>query len=72
MALLKVGDRIRLKVPLMSGWKGCGTVREDQLHESHGVEFVKDGHEPGNWDGHGSACRHEVAVLRKKKEQANA
>lgn len=41
--LLKKGDRIRLTVRLVSGWKGNGTVRLDQRHHDDMVSFYKDG-----------------------------
>jgi hypothetical protein len=60
--LLRKGDRIRLKVPLLSGWKGTATVVEAQLTRSDGVDFRKDGAVVG---GFGScACDHEVALLK--------
>lgn len=66
MKLLKKGDRIRLKVRTMAGWKGTGTVMEDQITADGGVRFIKDGAEPGTleYEIGCDACRHEVEVLR--------
>jgi len=61
MKLLKKGDRIRLKVRTIFGWKGIGTVIEDQLHENSAVRFKKD----ENGSNNCTACRHEVAKMRK-------
>ena len=60
-ALLKQGDRIRLKVRTLSGWKGTGTVAVDQLHPEDGIQFIKDGDHGPPYSG---ARRHEVAKLR--------
>jgi len=58
---LRKGDRIRLKARTMSGWKGTGTVVEDQRIGNPSVQFVKDGDTPEIPSG---ALRHEVAKLR--------
>lgn len=64
MKLLKKGDRIRLKVRLITGWKGVGTVINDQLSENDSVKFKRDGFD----DFLGClAGRHEVALIRKPK-----
>jgi hypothetical protein len=47
----------------MGGWKGFGTVTEDQLAKRDGVWFVKDGEDP-KFYGHNCACSHEVALVR--------
>jgi len=62
MRLLKKGDRIRLKVRTIFGWKGTGTVTEDQLHADDNVYFRKDG---GIGERNG-ARRHEVALMRNR------
>ena len=41
MALLKEGDKIKMKVPMLSGWKGFGIVKEDQLPYSDTIRFAK-------------------------------
>ena len=64
--LLKIGDRIRLKVPLISGLKGFGTVTEDQIGTDGTIWFRKDGDEPNWLTDKNCACRHEVAKVRKK------
>ena len=63
--LLKKGDRIRVKVRLMSGWKGTATVTRNQYSSVDTVQFVKDGDDPDDWlAGCCLACRHEVSLLR--------
>ena len=64
--LLKKGDRIRLKVRLMSGWIGKATVTKDTFFDDDSVDFIKDGYNPEEYphDSYGSARRHEVVVLR--------
>lgn len=62
---LNAGDRIRLKVRTIGGWKGKGTVLTDQ--ENGGpwalVRFRPD--DGNDWSGHGFiACRFQVAKLR--------
>ena len=42
--LLKKGDKIKMKVPLMSGWKGYGIVFEDQSPWSDLIRFSKCDH----------------------------
>lgn len=67
MKLLKKGDRVRLKVRTLFGWKGKGTVIRDQLTKDSGVTFRKDGddeHEVHEYEIGTEACRHEVAVMR--------
>ena len=65
MQLLKKGDRIRLKVRTILGWKGYGTVSEDQLHADSTVWFSRDGDDPEDiMFGRSAACRHEVAKVR--------
>ena len=71
--LLQQGDRIRLKVRTLSGWKGTATVlRHDPHHDL--VEFLPDGDEwraelAREFDISGCyACRHEVALIRGKRE----
>lgn len=63
---IKVGDRIRLKVRLMGGWKGTGTVI---FSDPYGgiIEFLKDGDSLDEWGRTGCfVCKHEVAVMRKQ------
>jgi hypothetical protein len=70
MALQKVkkGDRIRLKVRTLSGWKGIGIVTEDQVNDS--VWFRKEGLKP-SWLNDSCACsRHECALIREKRNHA--
>ena len=66
MRLLKRGDRIRLKEPLMSGWKGTATVTEDQINGVGCVWFRKDGSDPDDWMADRCcALRYQVALIRK-------
>lgn len=66
MKRLKKGDRIRLKVRLLSGWKGTATLVEDESPDGT-VQFVKDGDDPNDWlDCLCFAGRHEVAKMRTK------
>jgi hypothetical protein len=63
MKKLKKGDRIRLNVYTISGWKGLGTVTEDQVDDT--VTFRRDGEDPESWfSGRSCAMRHEVSVVR--------
>ena len=62
--LLKKGDRIRLKVRTVCGWKGMGVVVEDQFVRGGLVRFRKEGDDPGLLHDHNVACDHEVALLR--------
>jgi hypothetical protein len=67
MKLLKQGDRIRLNVRTLAGWKGMGTVPEDQLSEGDVVEFVKDADvctDPPSVPARCSAMRDEVTLVR--------
>lgn len=57
---LAEGQRIRMKVPLMSGWKGTGRVL---CHHDDSVAFVKDG-DPFDWAHVCDALRSEVAAIR--------
>jgi hypothetical protein len=55
------GDRIRLNVRTMGGWKGTGTII---LDDGEGVVFIKD----GSVDNNASRChatRKEVTKIRK-------
>ncbi len=64
--LLKRGDRIRLKVRTIDGWKGVGIVTEDQLTVNSTVVFHKEDNNcpPDSiWYGRCFACRHEVARI---------
>jgi len=57
----KRGDRIRLKVRLSGGWKGCGIVVHDQQGEL--VWFAKEMDNPSHWlYGRNCVCSHEVAL----------
>lgn len=60
---LKKGDRIRLKVRTVFGFKGTATVMEDQVGDEPDatIRFKKD----GSTEEHCYACRHEVAKIRK-------
>ena len=62
---LKTGDRIRLKVPTLCGWKGTGTVVVDMATDESAVRFTKDGQQPRHWLPC-VAARHEVALLRQR------
>jgi hypothetical protein len=63
--LLKSGDRIKLKVATIGGWKGTATVTENQLSFDDTVHFRPDGSAPDDWiSGRCVACRHEVSLLR--------
>ena len=58
---LKKGDRIRLNVRTMTGWKGCGTVTRDQCCNL--VAFRPDGRTTDlGFDSH--AMRNEVTKLK--------
>lgn len=61
MALLKQGDRIRLKTRTIGGWKDCGTVKTNQLSEDDVVVFAKDDYP---YNDTCLALRHEVAKMR--------
>ena len=41
MKLLKKGDRIKLKVRMISGWKGEGIVTEDQHPTNDTIVFAR-------------------------------
>jgi hypothetical protein len=70
MIKLKKGDRIRLKVRTISGWKGTGTVSEDQIDDT--IFFHKDGEDINSWiGGRNCACRHEAAKLRESTVVGN-
>jgi hypothetical protein len=64
MRLLKKGDRIRLKVRTMAGWKGLGTVSADQHPYNDTIVFFRDGKSP-IYD-RCIAARREVALVRKE------
>lgn len=65
MRLLRKGDRIRLKVPTIAGWRGKATVTLDQCKPDDLVVFAKDGDDPEDpMKNRCCACRHEVALLR--------
>lgn len=71
--LLKEGDRIRLKSKLISGWKGYGTVKLDQIHHDGVVYFRKDGNGPVDWlHSHSMACSHDVVLLRNQAPPVEA
>ena len=62
MRALKAGDRVRLKVRSLFGWKGTGTVSEivgDGTDPDTPVEILKDGSSE-----HCTCCRHELAKIR--------
>ena len=61
MRPLKAGDRVRLKVRSLFGWKGAGTVTEiigDGTDPNTSVEILKDGSSE-----HCTCCRHELAKI---------
>ena len=64
--MLKRGDRIKVNVRLLSGWKGEGTVFQDCLNES--VVFIPDG-SGFTIDNIAYAALHEVSRL---KDQSSA
>lgn len=66
--LLKVGDRIRLKVYTINGWKGVGTVSRDQLPNDETVWFTKDNDDKDSFYFGQESCafRKEVAAIRSK------
>ena len=62
MRPLKAGDRVRLKVRSLFGWKGTGTVSEiigDGTDPDTDVDILKDGSSE-----HCTCCRHELAKIR--------
>ena len=67
MKTLKKGDRIRVKVRLLGGWKGFGTVSATPTSNSPDavVWFFKDGQDTTDpFLGRNAACRHEVAAVK--------
>lgn len=71
--LLKKGDKIRLKVPTLGGWKGYATVMEDQLHKDDGVWFRKDDADQDDFFADKcSACSHEVALRRQTTKRKSS
>lgn len=62
--LLKVGDRIRCKVRLMSGWRGFGTVIVNQMHAKDPIIFIKEGTDERNYENKCCAARSEVSLCR--------
>ena len=48
MTKIKVGDRIKLLVPTISGWMGYGTAMEISI-DGCSVRFVKDGDDKDDW-----------------------
>ena len=63
--LLRKGDRIRLKTRTLCGWKGLGSVMQDQHTTEETVWFRKDGYGSA---GKCCACSHEVSLLRNQKK----
>ena len=62
MRALKAGDRVRLKVRSLFGWKGTGTVSEiigDGTDPDTPVETLTAGSSE-----HCTCCRHELAKIR--------
>ena len=66
MKQLKFGDKIRLKVPTISGWKGNATVVAFYPDYYGGsVEFLKDGEQLDEYGrSYCIALRHEISVMR--------
>ena len=62
--LLREGDRIRVNVRLMSGWKGLATVTEDQYFHDGSVRFRKDGDPNDGLHNRCCAMRYQVSKLR--------
>lgn len=56
---LRAGDKIQLRAPLLSGYRGIGFVLETQAHPDDGVVF----HIPG-CEKRRDAARNEVYVCR--------
>ena len=64
MGKLKKGDRIRLKVRTVFGFKGTATVVNDQVNNL--VQWRPDGSNPDDTSQDFCyACRHEVAKITK-------
>ena len=66
MNYLKKGDKIRLNKRTIGGWKGIGTVIENQIYSSDLVWFIKE--EPDEDDFFDKKCcalRQEVSKIRK-------
>ena len=61
---IKKGDRIRLKVQTVFGWKGYAYAKQDQLTDdpSEVIEFFRENKDPQT--DHCIACRFEVARCR--------
>ena len=59
---LKVGTRVRAKVPTIFGWKGTGTVVAGTTFDT--VCVVKDGYDLEDRSGECLFCRHELAIMR--------
>lgn len=67
MKQLQKGDRIRLKVGTIGGWKGTATVLEHSVCDDT-VEFLKDGYTPDEYGrSYCYAFRHEVSKIRMLK-----
>ena len=71
MSKLKIGDRVRLKVRLLNGYKGEATVlridHQDGLEDL--VEIWPDGDTPPMHGRRGVAClRHEVVKIKKQTQ----
>lgn len=65
---LKQGDRIRLKVRSLSGWRGNGTVLADCVGNGDAVvQFAADG---ASGSAPSIAIRREVALLQKQVQEA--
>jgi hypothetical protein len=65
MKQLQKGDRVRVNVPLLSGWKGKATVIS-HYPPSNIVEILKDGDEVNEYgNSYCYVCRHELSVMRK-------
>lgn len=72
MSKLKIGDRVRLKVRLLNGYKGEATVlridHKDGLEDLVDIWLDGDPLPPPGWRG--VAClRHEVAKIRKRVDE---
>jgi hypothetical protein len=63
--LLRQGDRIRLKVQTISGWKGDAVVVENQLSSDDVIAWRRDSDDPNGLVS--IALRHEVALKPFKK-----
>jgi hypothetical protein len=73
MRTLRKGDRIRIKVRLLNGWKGFGTVSEDQKSPDDLVWFAQDGEDPDDpLYGKSVVCREQCVKVRRLNHNAQS